>query len=162
MSSLLYIKVGIIYWFIERTWTLHVRYRLSLLLQSSWQPFQVLSPKVKARQESDFYFCAQERTWTLRVQYPNWLFCFVPHKLPQSGFKSSRKAHLVLYFLGAIKTKARFRGLLFYIVPRRGLEPPRVSPHAPQAGLATSYSTWASTWFPSGDIMHVIQRFCKL
>ena len=32
----------------------------------------------------------------------------------------------------------------YYIyVPRRGLEPPRVSPHAPQAGQSTNFCTWA-------------------
>ena len=61
----------------ERTWTLHVRYRLSLLLQSSRQPFQALawvtfshslpgyrqkSPNLKSW--ADFCYCAQERTWT--------------------------------------------------------------------------------------------------
>ncbi len=66
-------------------------------------------------------------------------------KVAGNLFKSSRKAHLVLYFLGTIKTKARFRGLMFYIVPRRGLEPPRVSPHAPQAGQSTNFCTWANT-----------------
>src|SRR5487761_2798908 len=28
------------------------------------------------------------RNLSLHEQYPNWIICFVPHKLPQSGFDS--------------------------------------------------------------------------
>src|SRR3990167_1344169 len=28
---------------------------------------------------------------SLHDQYPNWIICFVPHKLPQSGFESGQE-----------------------------------------------------------------------
>ncbi len=84
------------------------------------------------------------------------------HDLAQSGFKSSRKQYLIACFL--VTTKTAF-AVLF--VPRRGLEPPRLAACAPEAHVATNYTTWAVSEIVAYKIRntkhhhHIIMFFFK-
>ena len=57
-------------------------------------------------------------------------------------FKSSRVNRLI-GLLWAQTKRAPFRELLFVLVPRRGLEPPRLSALPPQGSVYTNFTTWA-------------------
>ncbi len=52
----------------------------------------------------------------------------------------SRRCHRALSLGQNKRTTMRW---FFYFVPRRGLEPPPLTGHAPQACSATNYDTWA-------------------
>ena len=67
-----------------------------------------------------FIFCRLlgQEFRSLHDQYPNWIICIVPHKSPQSGFESWRKARLVPYSRRALKVKTTLAcGLNFYMLP---------------------------------------------
>lgn|GEM_PF-1298864 len=42
-----------------------------------------------------------------------------------------------------------YRGLLFKLVPRVGLEPTQLAPPTPEAGVSTNFTTWAALLAPS-------------